>query len=296
MEKDSFVDIRIRENAGSAGITSERVAAITSTVRSSKPLLERITRSASEIVNLRVGDHYHPLGVWYDESIMAYGQAVYDQLNKIQSYAVKFQFEYARLKQLKRSLAADDPLQGRLDFAMAAIEAFYSACEEFTLDGHLISDADWTGTVYAPFADYEAGTFSELTRVFAYIADEMETTTVPFAKGYKAEFDAYEAARINWENDPTEDNKAAVDALYVKLSSSWPADQLYIGMYIMRHVLDIMQFKVDGYLLDIMTIADRAEEVVSLTNYAAADEIGAVGYAADTASAFLAYPVGGVLK
>lgn len=278
-------------------IDSERVEAITSTVQRIKPMVEKCTRIAAEMVNLRAGDHYHPLGLWYDESIMAYGQAMYSHLNRIQTDAVKFQYEYKKLNLLREMLLDDPGLRQRIDYAQAMIEAFFESAENLPPEPHVIAETDWTGAgPFEPFtSENEAKRFEDLVWVFDYLQREVETVDLPFALEYAKLFEEYERARVEHEIKGTAETKEKLDSLHIKMSASWPAGPLYEGMYTMRHTLDIMQFKTDYHLLNILTVGEKAREVLSMTSFAAAQALGSSKYALASTKAFMSYPVGGLL-
>lgn len=288
---------RSSSKESSNSIDSNRVKAITSSVQKIKPMLASSTRIAAEMVNLRAGDHYHPLGLWYDESIMAYGQAMYSHVNRIKTDAVKFQYEYKKLSLLREMLRDDPELRESIDYAQAMIEAFFESTENLPPEPHVIEETDWTGAgPFEPFtSENDAKRFEDLVSVFDFLLREIKTVDLPCALDYAESFRKYERARVEHAITGTTEAKEKMDTLYVEMSASWPAGPLYKSMYTMRHTLDIMQFKTDYHLLNILTIGAKTREVLSMTNFAAAQALGSHRYALASTKAFISHPIGGVL-
>lgn len=277
-------------------IDNARVSAITDTVADIKPILEDITRMAADIVNLKAGDHYHPLGMWYDEPIMVYGQTVYDHLNEIQGDARKFQFEYRRLSLLLEK-AESEQTRAQIQHALDMIELFYQTTENMKINDKVVGKTDWSGA--GPFERFpdekEPTTFTALTPVFEFMKMDMETSAVPYAYDYAELFFQYEELRLIADLEGTEEAEAACDALYDQMASESPAGDMYVVQAALAHVLKTMQYKADYPLLNIMTVAHRVSEVISTANYAAALDVGSTAYAAATARAFIEHPIGGIL-
>ena len=276
-----------------------RVDAIVDTAQEIKPILESLTRTASEIVNLRVGDHYHPLGLWRDEVIQAYGMQMYDHINEIQAAALNFQFQFDRLTALKATLP-EGPAKEHVQHALDMINTFFTYSETLGnyVDPRFIDVTDWTGCgPFAPYGEeYDIHTFADLTKSFEYLETEVVDYQLPMAKDYLVILNQYEELRIENERNHTEETQAALDALHLEITASWETiGPLYKGMYGLEHTLTIMQYKVDNHLLNLMTIAHQAEEAISLANYVAAEQTGSWAYAMKTIKAFFANPIGGVL-
>jgi hypothetical protein len=119
----------------------------------------------------------------------------------------------------------------------------------------------------------EAKSFPDLIWSFSYLQQEIRDFDLPVALQYVPTLAAYDALRAVYLHDPTPANKEAMDASYMAISASWPAGPMYQGMYTLRHTLDIMQYKVDTHLLNLLTRAQRAKEVLSASEYALGDKV-----------------------
>jgi hypothetical protein len=250
-----------------------RVQAITDTVDDIRPLLEDSTQLAQALVDLPTGGTYHPLGLWYPGSILAYVEAFTEQMDRLSSDALLFAQEYGRLNDLKSSLADDPQALTWIATSQAYIEQFFDYAENLPPEPHVIAAADWTGA--GPFVPYpvanEAHSFPDLVWAFSYLRDEIRDFDLPLATAYVPILAEYDALRAAYLLDPTSANKAAMDTRYLVIASSWPAGPMYKGMYTIRHALDIMQFKVETHLFNLLTRAERAKEVVSASEYALGD-------------------------
>jgi len=275
-------------------ISADRVGKITSTVSQIKPILEETTRTAAKIVNMRAGDHYHPLGLWYDESVLAYSKELHNQLNEIQRAAVKFQYEYFKLNVLENMVGNDPESLQLINYAKAMINSFFNLTENLPSEPHSIDETDWTGAgPFEPFEpEDEATTFEDFVSIFQYINNETSAALYPYAKDYSKLFAEYERLRIQNETAYTPEVNATLADLYMNITSSWPAGPLYKGMYTFRHTLNIMQYKIDYHLLNLLTVADRTSEVISCVEFALAIKVGSWNYALAEMQAFLAYPSG----
>jgi len=273
---------------------SERVTAIRATVGQIKPLLEETTRVAAKIVNLRVGDHYHPLGLWYDESVLSFAKELYSQLNDAQRYTVKFQYEYTKLNALKSMVQNDAQLSNLIDYAQNMISSFFNLTANLPKEPHTIAVTDWTGSgPFEPFdSQHEPTSFEMLTHVFEHINNETSKVLYPYALNYSTQFREYESLRIQNQTAYTPQVNQTLCDLYLNMSASWPAGPLYRGMYTFRHTLDLMQYKVDYHLLNILTLADRTMEILSYVDFALARAVGSFNYAFAEIQAFLAHPEG----
>jgi len=69
----------------------------------------------------------------------------------------------------------------------------------------------------------------------------------------------------------------------------------YKGMTTLRHPLDVMQYKIDTSLLNLMTRAQQTTEVLSVTEYALATKMGPWQYTWTMLGAFLTNPKGALL-
>jgi glutamine amidotransferase-like uncharacterized protein len=258
-----------------ATISAGRVQAITRTVAQARPLLTDSIRKATTLNNLPLGGTYHPLGLWYGGSVLVYSQALKGQMDELSRDARTLQQEYARLNKLKSRLANDPQALQWIATSQAYIEQFFSYAENLPSESHVIAETDWTGA--GPFKPYavenEAKSFPDLLWAYSYLQQEIRNVDLPVASAYAPLLAEYDALRAAYLLDPTSANKQAMDDKYMAISSSWPAGPMYKGMYTLRHTLDIMQYKVDTHLLNLLTRAERAKEVLSISKYALADKL-----------------------
>jgi glutamine amidotransferase-like uncharacterized protein len=251
-------------------ISAERVAAITGTVDQARPLLSDMNEAAATLAALPTGGTYHPLGLWYPETVPVYTQTLAQQMNELSADAVSFQREYGRLQQLKARLGNDPQAMQWITQAQAQIEQFFAFAENLPAEPHVIAQSDWTGD--GPFQPYpaerEAKAFPDLLWSFSYVDQELRASDLPVAQAYVPLLAEYDALRSAYLANPTAENKQAMDAKYLEISSSWPAGPMYQGMYTLEHTLDVMQYKIDTHLLNLLTRAQRAKEVLSVNEYA----------------------------
>jgi glutamine amidotransferase-like uncharacterized protein len=276
-----------------AEIIADRVNAITSTVAEIKPILEETMRTATEIVNLRAGDHYHALGLWYDSTVETYAHDVYEQLNDIQRDAVHFQYEYHKLNLLKASIT--DPVNlALIDEAQGMIESWFYATENFASEPHAIPQTSWAGE--GPFAAFEvsdeATSFDELVSIFEYINNETTYALLPVALNYSATLKELDRLIEVNRTAYTPETNATLLSYYNNVSSSWPAGDYYKGLYTFQHTSKVFQYKIDYHLLNLITIGDRTREILSFVNHVLAGSVGSWGYAFAELQAFFAFPGG----
>lgn len=283
----------------SAAAISDHVNAITSTVAQIKPVLDDITRTADDIVNMRVGDHYNPVGLWYDQVLLEYSQAMYSQLNTIQATAVKLQYEYAKLDALKGMVQNNPQQEGLITYSQEMISKFFNYTANLPLDPMIIPSTDWTGM--GPFANFtvadEATTFGQLTQLFVRVNNETSNVLLPFAKSYLPLYNEFNTLYEENLTSFTPSINATLASLYMNITESYPAaGPLYRGMDTFEHTLDIVQYKIDENLLNIQTLGDRTMEIVSQSDYALASAVGPFAYASAQLQAAWAYPEGALLS
>ena len=254
-------------------ISPSRVWAITGTVAQAQPVLKDSIRMATTLNNLPLGGTYHPLGLWYPETLLVYTEALKEQMNELSRDALLLQQEYGRLEKLKSSVRRDQQALQLITTGQAYIEQFFSYAENLPAESHAIAETDWTGA--GPFKPYpvekEAKSFPDLLWSFSYMRQEIHDSDLPVASAYATLLSEYDALRAAYLLDPTSANKQAMDDKYLAISSSWPAGPMYQGMYTLRHTLDVMQYKVDTHLLNLLTRANRAKEVLSVSEHALGD-------------------------
>lgn len=291
-------------------ITYSRVNSILSTIDAVMPYLESFTRTATAMVNLRGGDHYNPAGMWFDEVVMYYGLKLTEHLTTLKRDAVKFQYEYYKLNLLRSSVSAKT--QAVIDYALALIDSFFNYSESFPVDNHFIDDSDWTGNVFAPYIG-DAADFTDLLGLFIFIENETVELLYPSAFNYTREYYRVyneilslnrttpsltpdNATLIRWGFDPSIYAGSNITTLlvdfYANITAVWPAGPLYKMYYMFYHTLDICQFKIDQFLLNMITIGDRIRDVTSYLDHAIAMEVGAWAYAVAEWQAAVYQPAG----
>jgi len=280
-------------------ILSSRVNTILSTSATMAPILESFTRTATEIVNFRGGDHYNPIGWWFDEVHVFYGMHLSQHLNDLERDAIKLRYEYYKLSLLRNSVSP--ATQNIIDYALALIDSFFNYSESFPFEDHIIPDSDWTGNVFGNYSAVgDATNFTGLTDLFIFLENETRVLVYPSAVNYTRDYyDVYNeivtlnrtvpssipinATLVRWGFNLTVYAGSNVTdlliAFYANISSGWPAGPMYKMYYTMYVPLRICQFKIDTHLLNMMTIGDRAREVCSYLTFAVASEVGAWAYA-----------------
>ncbi|MHA1410913.1 MAG: BPL-N domain-containing protein, partial [Candidatus Odinarchaeia archaeon] len=296
-------------------ISFSRVNNILNTAAEISPKLEALTRLATEIVQFRAGNHYNPIGYWFDEVLMIYGLDMVDHLNELKRDAVKLQYEYFKLSLLRDSVSPTT--RDTIDYALALIDSFFNYSEEFPYEDHWIADSDpwYTGLVWAPYIG-DADNFTGLPALFDYILNETEELIYPMCYNYTKDY-------YNVYNEIVALNKTAPSSIpdnttlerwglnttlyagsnvtdilvdfYNYITSGWPAGPLTIMYYMFYHVLDICQFKIDGHWLKMMTIADRAKEICSILSYQIAVEVGSWAYSIAEWQATIYQPAGAII-
>ncbi|MFX0096894.1 MAG: BPL-N domain-containing protein [Candidatus Hodarchaeota archaeon] len=282
-----------------AEILSPRVNTILSTSATMAPILESFTRIATEIVNFRGGDHYNPIGWWFDEVHVFYGMHLSKHLNDLERDAVKFRYEYYKLSLLRAGVSAST--QSLIDYAMALMDSFFNYSESFPSEPHFIADSDWTGNVFGNYSAVgDATNFTGLVGLITFVENETRNLTYDMAFNYTRDYyNVYNeifllnqtvpssiptnATLARWGFNLTLYAGSNVTdllvAFYSNITASWPAGPMYRLYYLAYHTLDICQFKIDTHLLNMMTIGDRVREVCSFLNFVVASEVGAWAYA-----------------
>ncbi len=271
-----------------ASITADRVSAITSTVAQIKPVLEETMRVATSIVNLRVGDHYHELGIFYDSSVTTYAHDIYEQLNDIQRSALRFQYEFYKLNSLK-AMVTDPTALAMIDEAQGMIESWFNLTENLPSEPHVIPSTDYTGM--GPFTPFgvanEATNFTGLVSIFEYINNETITVLLPLAQNYSVRLQEYNEVKYLNQTAYTPEVNATMFQLFNNISATAIKTRT---MNSFSHTLKIMQYKIDYHLLNIITIGDRTREILSFVDHALAGLVGAWSYGIVELQAYIVYP------
>lgn len=286
---DPTTDESISETA-----MSERVSTIRSTVDQIKPILEESTRTAAKIVNMRIGDYYHVLGIAIDENVLSFCKELYAELNDIQRYAVKFQYEYSKLNILKGMVQNDPQLTSLIEYTQAMISSFFNLTLNLPQDQHVIFETHWSGIgPFPPFTQADEATkFEELVNAFKYANNETKAVLYPCAQEYAKVFQEYDRLRSQNQTAFTPEVNATLTELEQNLTSYSPTGMLWKVFYTFSHTLDVIQYKIAYHILNLITLADRTMEVVSYTEFALAAAVGSWNYAFAETQAFIAHPEG----
>ena len=275
---------------------SKHVDTIRSTVSQIKPILEETTRTASKIVNMRTGDIYHPLGIGsVDVHLLSFCKELYSQLNDIQRYAVKFQYEYSKLNMLRGMVQNDTQLVSLIDYGQTMISSFFNLTANLPPEEHFIFETHWAGIgPFPPFTD-EAAKFEELVNAFKYVNNETTSVIYPTIQDFAEVFQEYERLRIQNQTAYTPEVNATLTELFQNITSQWPAGIHLKTYYSVFHTLDIVQYKIAYHIFNILTLADRTMEIISHTEFALATAVGPWNYASAEIQAFMAHPEGAFL-
>jgi len=274
---------------------SERVGTIKSTVSQIKPILDETTRTTSKIVNLRIGDIYHPLGIAVDVHLLSFCKELLAQLNDIQRYAVKFQYEYSKLNVLKGMVQNNPQLENLIEYGQAMISSFFNLTANLPPEEHVIFETHWSGIgPFPPFTE-EATKFEELVNAFKYVNNETTAVLYPTAKDFAEVFQEYNRLRIQNQTAYTPEVNATLTELFQNITSQWPAGIHLQTYYTVFHTLDVVQYKIAYHIFNILTLADRTMEIISYVEFALATAVGPFNYAYAEIRAFMAHPEGAFL-
>jgi glutamine amidotransferase-like uncharacterized protein len=287
-----------------------RVDNIINTAAAIAPYLEAYTRTATQIVNLRSGNHYVSIGHWFDEVVMYYGLKFAEHINFVKQDAVKLDYEYYKLMLLRDSVSATT--RDTIDYALALIDSFFNYSDSFPAEPHTIPSSDWTGNVFPTWIG-DATDFTGLTDLFIFIENETRSLNYPMVYNYTRDYynPWMELLKLNKTSPSAIVDNATLTrwgfdlatyagfnvtdlftAFFYNITASFPAGPMYTLYYMWYHVLWIDQFKIDQHLLNMMTIGDRARDVLAYLDYQIASEIGAWAYAAAEWQATLHQPAG----
>ncbi|MGA2309179.1 MAG: BPL-N domain-containing protein [Candidatus Bathyarchaeia archaeon] len=292
--KPSRLEPAASQEIMSESAISECVNTIESTVNQIKPTLEDATRSAANIVNLRTGDYYNVLGNAVDEDLLSFDKEAYNQLNDLQRYTVTFQYEYSKLNTLKGMVQGDPQLVSLAEYGQAMISNFFNYTENLPPEPHTVTQTDWTGDgPFMPFTQADEATkFESLPHIFDYVDNETNASLYPLAQNYSVVYREYNI--LNRENQTayTLETNQTLSDLYQNITSPWPVGIYYVIIYSLFHTEDIVQYKIEYPLLNMLTLADRVNEVISYVEYALGSAVGPWNYASAEIQAFIAHPQG----
>jgi glutamine amidotransferase-like uncharacterized protein len=275
---------------------SERVGVITSTVSQIKPILDETTRTASKIVNMRTGDIYNSIGIGsVDVHLLSFCKELYAQLNDMQRYAVKFQYEYSKLNVLQSMVRNDAQLVDLVHYGQAMISSFFNLTATLPPEEHVIFETHWSGIgPFPPFTD-EAAKFEELVNAFKYINNETTAVLYPTVQDFAEVFQEYDRLRTQNQTAYTPEINATLTELFQNITAQYPAGMHLKTYYTIFHTLDIVQYKIAYHIFNMLTLADRTMEVISHIEFALATAVGPWNYAAAEIQAFIAHPEGAFL-
>lgn len=286
----------IENDAMSETTISERVGTIRSTVSQIKPILDETTRTASKIVNMRIGDIYNSIGIGgVDVHLLSFCKELYNQLNDIQRYAVKFQYEYSKLNVLKGMVQNDLQLVSLIEYSQAMISSLFNLTANLPPEEHAIFETHWSGIgPFPPFTD-EATKFEELVNAFKYVNNETTSVLYPTVQDFAKVFQEYEQLRIQNQTAYTPEINATLSELFQNMTAQYPAGIHLQTYYTIFHTLDVVQYKIAYHIFNILTLADRTMEIISYIEFALATAVGPWNYAYAEIQAFMAHPEGAFL-
>ena len=257
-------------------ISSERVQAIVQTAEQAGSVLENCVKMCNSMVELGAGDRSNPLGIWYDKTLLTFTKELTAQMSEIARHARGFQQEYGRLGSMASLFSGNPRALQRIAYSRSMIEGFFAYAENLPPASHPI--ADLSGLENPSLQHFslpcDSQKFSDLLSAIMYVEEEIQEVDMPCTVKYARLFHHYEILRASCIAGKTEENRRAMDEMYLKISSFHPPGPLYKAMSTLRRTLDVMQYKIDVHLLNLLTLADNAEEVLSLTDCALAKEPG----------------------
>jgi len=256
-------------------ISAERMQAIVQTVAQAGPVLENCLKMCNSMVKLGAGDRSNPLGIWYDKTLLTFTKELTAQMSEIACHAREFQQEYGRLSCMASSFDDNPRALQWIAYSRSMIEQFFAYAENLPPVSHRITDSsrlEHQSPQKFPLP-YEPRTFSDLLSAIMHIEKEIREVDMPCIVKYASLFQHYEIMRASCIAGSPEENKRAMDEMYLKIASFHPLGPLYKAMSTLRHTLDVMQYKIDAHLLNLLTLADRAGEVLSLTDCALAKNV-----------------------
>lgn len=216
------------------------------TVTAAAPVLDRCIELCERIVKLGAGDRKDPLGVWYDKTLLTFARAIKTQMDEIRKSAQELYLEYERL----------DSMASR--FAKSSRELEWIVQSRSMID---------------QFFSYASGLpFSELLPVIFCLEEEIEKVDLPCIERYARLLAQCRGLHEICTDDTGTDDatpgvRDALEKLHQEISSWQPPGHMYRAMGTLRHTLNVMQYKIDIHLLNLLTLADQAKDMQSLTDY-----------------------------
>jgi hypothetical protein len=217
------------------------------TTAEAAPVLDRCIKLCERIANLGAGDRKEPLGVWYDKTLLTFAKAIKSQTDEIKTNAQDLYHDYERLDSMAVCFA-DNP---------KALEWIFQS-----------------KSMINQFFNYAASLpISELLTVMISLEEEIEKVDLPCIERYAELLHHYMSLQKicmddTRTNDTTLKVRCSLEKLHQEISSWQPPGHMYRAMETLRHTLDVMQYKIDIHLLNLLTLADQAKDMQSLTDYA----------------------------
>ncbi|MCK9564810.1 MAG: BPL-N domain-containing protein [Methanothrix sp.] len=243
-------------------ISTQRVQSIVQTASEAGSVLENCMKMCNSMVELGAGERSNPLSIWYDKTLLTFTEELMDQMSEIARHARVFQQEDGRLSCMA-SCFCDNPRTVQwIAYSRSLIEQFFAYAENLPPASHRTADS----------LPCDPQKFSDLLPAIMHVEDEIRKVDMPCIVKYARLFHHYELLRTCCIACRTEENKRAMDEMYLKITSLHPPGPLYQAMNTLRHTLDVMQYKIEAHLLNLLTLADSVGEVISMTDYALAKD------------------------
>ncbi len=236
----------------SASIHTDAVQSMLQTAAQAAPVLDRCIKTCQAIVDLGAGDRRDPLGVWYDRTMLTYAKAIKLQMEESAKSAQVLYHEYERLGFMKARFS-DNPraLQWTAE-GMSTIEQFFAYAASLPVSDLLPIIIDLEKEI----REIDLPCIERYVRLLHHCRGLLEACTVETC---------------------TDEVKPEVRESLAKLQReilSWqPPGHMYRAMSTLRHTLDIMQYRIDIHLLNLLRLADQANDVLSLTDPALQEEL-----------------------
>ncbi|MFZ2472872.1 MAG: hypothetical protein WAW52_13170 [Methanothrix sp.] len=230
-------------------------------------------KMCNSMVKLGAGDRSNPLSIWYDKTLLTFTKELMDQMSEIARQSREFQQEYGRLSSMASCFCDNPRALLWISYSRSMIEQFFAYAENLPPASHRTADS----------LPCDPQRFSDLLSTIMYVADEIQKIDMPCTVKYARLLHNYEILRASCIAGKTEENKRAMDEMYLKITSFHPPGPMYKTMNTLRRTLDVVQYKIEAHLLNLLTLADSAGEAIAMTDYALAIELyerclsGAVG-------------------
>jgi hypothetical protein len=253
-----------------SSISSESVQAIVQTAEQAGMVLGNCMNMCNSLVGLGTGDRGNPLGIWYDKTILTFTKELMAQMDEIARHAREFWQEYCRLSGMAYSFAGDPRALQWIDCSRRMIEGFFSYAENLPPSSHPIVDLSGLENPSRQQLSLpcDPRKFSDLLSTTIFIDKYLTELVIPCIGKYAKIFHHHEKFRSRYVSCHSDENKRAMDELYLKITSLSSPGPLYRAMSSLRSTLDVMQYLILVHLLNLLKLADYAGDMLSLTYYA----------------------------